>query len=163
MQRRIRAEPVPATIAGFASADEAIRASKQDQLLFLSSTGVASCFGQQIQDTTWSDDCIFIRLASEDVIRIGCDACGIVCEIAKPEHAINTALSVLENGEVELNFGEIIHNWDRRTLFQSLPGKILSNVQLSGPTLFISITGLPTICFGVMRNLDTGRLFLFWE
>lgn len=161
--QRISAEPVPKAVVAYPNAARAIRAGARDNSLWVAKTGVAHHFGQTIAGASWAEDRVLIQLVSGNVIGISCDESGVICRRLHSAVPLVAPDSPIENSAVELVLKNIFVRWDRGRLINNLAGKTLCNMQMSGSTLFLYASELPIICFGTMRNRDTGRLFLFWS
>jgi hypothetical protein len=161
--RTILAESVPEAIAGYASAAEAICASQEENRAWIAQSGIASCFGQGIIESCWSDKHVVLRLASDDVIEVRCDGAGVKCDRVSSADLGAAETPNAEDGTVELQLRNTTSTWNRDWLIRRLVGRTLANIQISGRSLFLYVSELPVICFGTMRNRNTRNLFLFWS
>ncbi|MGO9598208.1 MAG: hypothetical protein ACLP7Q_09475 [Isosphaeraceae bacterium] len=157
----IRVMPVPQAVPAYATAEEAILASKQDDLSWVARSQVIPLLGQKIQMGWWSGECVRIRVESSPVISIRCNRTGIICEVDTPD--LPLPKSIDNPTRVDLLFDSGVLKWDRKVLIEGLVGKTVVKMQRSGCVLFLYASDLPTICFFVLQNRDTGELLLFWE
>ncbi len=159
----IRAESVPKVVTSCSSPSEAIAIGKRDSLSWLGKTSVESCFGETIEDAIVSRDRVLFRLASGRVVGIWCGENGVVSELL--DCGISPAVQDAEvlDQIVEVWLGSNSMKLDRAGLVRNLAGKILKKMQMSGSVLFVCVSELPLLCFGVMRDLNDNSLFLFWS
>jgi hypothetical protein len=158
----IRATCVPAVIKDYPSAAEAIEASQQEWMSWTENSGIAPLIGQKIKDAWWDELAVSIRLSAGDVIQIRCHESGVICELVGSNNLATRGQRETDDN-VELILGPSTVRWDRNHFIEELAGRTLLRIQPSSGCLFFYARGLPIICFGVLRNLDTGNLFLFWD
>jgi hypothetical protein len=156
----IRVEPVPGKPQCHVSAAAAIAESGNRTELWRRKTGIASCLGQPIERVEWNVDRVVIHVASGG-LTIGCDEEGVVCELAKREDVSGFDRSGVADEEIELHFGNAAVTFHPGLLASRLAGATLVNIQLSDGALFFYSSNQPILCFGVLRNLSTDRLFLY--
>lgn len=125
--------------------------------------GIAALFGQRIEAAAATEQSVWIRLASGNVLRIRSDESGPVCDALPSTDEWPTPQTQIGGGSVEVVFASGSVLWAGESLIKVLKGKDLVRIQKSANAVFLYASGLPTICFGAMRDCETGRVFLFWE
>jgi hypothetical protein len=161
---RINVGPLHGLGKEYDSPSAAIHGAQRDNASWLSKTGAAGLFGQQIDAAWWTDERVLIRLVSGSAVLICCDKCGVICDVAGPGSFPSNPDAAPENipGEVELRFRSVTTTWDGASLLRRLPGRRLTRLYVSGSELYLYASNLPIYCFSTLENLDTGNLFLYW-
>jgi len=161
--QQIHAEPVPSVIPAYDSPAKAIAAATRDSASWLDRTTIPSEFGQRIEKLVWTEKQVLLELASGSILRIWCEERGVGCELLKPNSIELTARADSRDVCVDMVLGDRAFRWERDATIGRLSGRTFSYIHMGGPVLHLYSEGHPIANFYVLRNINSGELFLFWD
>ena len=106
---------------------------------------------------------MLLELASGSTLRVWCEERGVGCELLKPGGIELTTHADGRDVYVDIVLGDLAFRWERDAIIRKLTGRTFSYIQMSGPVLHLYTEGYPITGFYVLRNINSGELFLFWD
>jgi hypothetical protein len=123
---------------------------------------IASCFGNTIRSTYWSDDILELYLGNNKVLRFTC-AQYVVNVAAEVYRLENMAGKIATQGNVVIHLARKEILWKRSEMIESLVGHTLRRIHASQTGLFVYVTNFGILALNVLINRVSGVPFLFWE